>query len=136
MEGDPDAFNSSDLEFEEARPKFARPVGERSIELIIRDAQSDRITTKQTVKSLQYGSGAPGTKAMQALGVARFEKFREKTLGQDLNSVFTGDDVIRFFDGTIGRFSFDYVCFHCESDSDLSPSIQHADQRRRRKNQD
>lgn len=71
-----DLQNSSDMEFEPAPSKSlgTRP-GQASITKIIQDVQNDRVSSNQTVKQLQYGHGAPGTRQHQELWVGRFNAF-------------------------------------------------------------
>ena len=81
--------------------KLATSRGKASIELIIKNAKSDRIISKQTVKQLQFGHGAPGIRDHQSLWVARFNAFREYILKESLKDAFTGDHLIRFFDNIL-----------------------------------
>lgn len=99
-------FNSSDVEFEvPSVSKQAAYRGQASIDQLVKHAQSDRLTSKRTVKQLQFGHGAPGTRAKQSLWIRRFNAFRQHTLKQSLDTPFTGDDMLRFFDAIIGTFS-------------------------------
>ena len=67
-----DDFNSSDIEFEPpANDKGAKKRGEASIAAIIANAASDRISLKKTVRTLQFGRGAPQTMKNQQLWVQR-----------------------------------------------------------------
>lgn len=95
--------SSSDVEFEPAPTKSKGPRGQASIARIIEEADTDRLSSKRTVKQLQFGHGSPGTRANQDLWIQRFNTFRQVTLKQSLAQPFTGDDVIRFFDVIIGK---------------------------------
>ena len=100
-----DDFNSSDVEFDPpAETKQAYSWGQDSIELLLANAESDRLSTKRTVKQLEYGHGAPKTKGHQTRWLRRFHSYRENTLKQSLTTPFTGDDIIRFFDAIIRKF--------------------------------
>ncbi|KAK3718658.1 hypothetical protein LTR37_004875 [Vermiconidia calcicola] len=96
-----DDFNSSDIEFEPAAPKLNANAGKASIQRIIEDAASDRLTSKKRVKQLTFGHGAQFTRYKQSLWVKRFEAFREHALKQDLDRPFAMDDVIRFLDSVL-----------------------------------
>lgn len=105
MNGDLDVYqNSSDLEFEPPPSKTSgRDPGQASIAQIIQNASNDRLTTKRTVKQLQFGCGAPGTRVQQELWVNRFNAFQEFTLKKPLTEPFNGDDLLRFFDSVTGK---------------------------------
>jgi len=115
-----DDFNSSDIEFETVVKKGKRKRGERSIQAIIEHAEEDRISSKRTVKTLEFGKGAPGTIAISHLWVQRFTAFREYTLRQSIEKPFSGDDLLRFFDSIISKLkpnirgkvapSSEYIC--------------------------
>lgn len=76
-----DVQNSSDIDFQPAIPKTSgRHVGQASIASVIEHAAEDRTTSKKTVKQLEFGHGAPGTRLIQELWVTRFNKFRQCTL--------------------------------------------------------
>ena len=94
-------INSSDLEVEPAPRKDKYKRGEASIAMIIEQAANNRVSSKKTVKQLQFGKGAPGTQVTQHLWVRRFNAYRTSTLNQLLEKPFTGEDVIRFFDSII-----------------------------------
>ena len=101
-----DNLNSSDFEFDE--PIQKRPntfPGQQSIQQIVERAQEDRYKSKRTAKQMQYGTGAPGTRYLQSLWAARFEAFRKNVLNQDIETGFSGDDLIRFFDSILGVWS-------------------------------
>ena len=99
---DGDDFDSSDLDFEQDGPR--RPnLGQASIEKIIASAQEDRLSSKRTVRQLDWHATAPGTSSARSLWVQRFEAFREHALHQNLKDPFTGDDVIRFLDSIMGN---------------------------------
>lgn len=101
-----DDFDSSDIDFGEPDiDPSDRSIGQKSIDAIIANATQDRITSKRTVKHLQFWHGAPSTRAKQKLWVKRFEAFREHTLGNDPTVPFTGLEVIRFFDSIISKMS-------------------------------
>jgi hypothetical protein len=101
-------LNSSDLEFEAPAIDKRNPTaGQASIDAIIANAASDRITSKKTAKQLQFGRGAPGTRDHETLWVRRFEAFREHALKQDITVPFTGEDLLRFFDSIIGTLLVD-----------------------------
>lgn len=68
-----------------------------------RQANNDRISSKRTVKQLEFGHGAPGTGALQELWVERFNAFRQHALKKSLDEPFCGDDVLRFFDSIISK---------------------------------
>lgn len=96
-------FNSSDLEFEPpTTSKQAAFRGQASIDLIIKNAHADRISSKKTIQQLEFGHGAPSTRAHQTLWINRFNAYRQHSLKQSLSTPFTGDDMLRFFDATIG----------------------------------
>jgi hypothetical protein len=97
-----DELDSSDIDFGPAVDKRNSTAGRASIEAIIANAASDRITSKRRAKQLQFGRGAPGTRYTQNLWVLRFEAFREHVLQQDVTVPFTGEDFLRFFDSIIG----------------------------------
>ena len=96
-------FNSSDIEFEPAPTKGYSNLGNRSIKDIIAHAAEDRISSKKSLKALQFGSGAPGTILTAYRWVERLNAFRQSTLHQNIDRPFTGDDLIRFFDSIIGK---------------------------------
>lgn len=98
-----DDINSSDMEFGPPPTTKAFPRGQASIAQIIENASNDRISSKKTVKELQFGAGAPKTLQAQQLWVQRFEAFRIHSLKQSTANPFTGDDLLRFFDSIIGR---------------------------------
>ena len=65
--------NSSDIEFEAAPiniNKQAAYRGQASIDQLIQDAQSDRLTLEQTVVQLQFGHGAPHTQPFRMRSLA------------------------------------------------------------------
>lgn len=95
--GDPD-IDPSDLS-----------IGQKSIDTIIANAKEDRIASQRTLKRLQFGHGAPSTRAEQKLWVKRFEAFREHTLGNDPTIPFTGPEVIRFLDSIISKVPLSLV---------------------------
>jgi hypothetical protein len=100
-----DDFNSSEVEFEPRAvdPRYLR-AGQKSIDAIIAGATADRLSTKRTVQQLQFGTtGAPGTRYLQNLWVNRFNAFRQESLRQNTTTLFTGDDLIRFFDAIISK---------------------------------
>ena len=74
-----------------------------SVEPLIGDAETDRITSKRTIKQLQFGHGAPKTQESQSLRATRFNAFRQHTLKQSLKTPFTGYDLVRFFDAIIRK---------------------------------
>ncbi|KAK9333621.1 hypothetical protein V1520DRAFT_331267 [Lipomyces starkeyi] len=89
-----DDFNSSDIEFEPAVSKnLGRQPGRASIARIIEASDIDRLTSKRAVKQLQFGHGAPSTRAQQQLWVERFNAFRTQTLKQSLSVPFPGEPV-------------------------------------------
>ncbi|MCJ1264769.1 hypothetical protein MMC22_004644 [Lobaria immixta] len=59
------------------------------------------ISSKKTVKQLEFGSGAPSTRLAQELWIGRFNAFRQFTLKQSLDKPFGGDDLVRFFDAML-----------------------------------
>jgi hypothetical protein len=113
---DEDDFRSSDLEFEPAPPKRNPRAGAASMELLREEAFNNRIISRQEVKGLQFGKGAPGnvslaclaqsntiltvrflgTRAIQDLWTNRFDIFRQGTLHQSLHTPFTHLDMERF----------------------------------------
>ena len=97
-------FNSSDVEFEPppVDPRRLR-AGQRSITAMIAEAGSLRMSTKRTARELDFASGAPGTRAGQTLWVNRFDSFRTEVLRHNLETPFTGEDLVRFFDAIIGK---------------------------------
>lgn len=101
---DSDNFNSSDVEFEvtASEKPSGRLFGQASIDLIVQHATEYRLTSKKTVKQLQFGHGAPSTRQQQSLWITRFEAFRTHSLKQSVDLPFTGEDLIRFFDTIIG----------------------------------
>ena len=104
MDDGSDILNSSDMEFEpEPSKRSNRHPGQASIDQIIQAASEDRLTSKRTAKQLEFGRGAPGTRAKQELWVARFNAYRQYTLKKSLSEPFTGDDVLRFFDSIINK---------------------------------
>jgi hypothetical protein len=104
-----DDFNSSDIEFEPpANNKGAKKRGEASIAAIIANAASDRISSKKTVRTLEFGHGAPQTMKNQQIWVRRFNTFREVTLRKDIHIPFTGDGLLRFLDSIIGKIKPGY----------------------------
>lgn len=102
---DPD-FHSSDVEYEPAvsKRKEFEFAGKASIDRMVEDAPKDRVTSKRTVKQLEFGRGAIGTRYQQALWVNRFEHFRKDTLKQSLDVPFTCDDMLRFLDSILGEY--------------------------------
>ncbi|TAQ88753.1 hypothetical protein B7494_g2950 [Chlorociboria aeruginascens] len=100
---DPDVFNSSDIEFDPVPSKSRQYLGQRSIQDIIKHAAEDRLSSKKAIKSLQFGTGAPGTLDIAHRWVNRFNAFRQLTLRQDIGLPFTGDDLLRFFDSIVGK---------------------------------
>lgn len=68
-------------------------------------APEDRITTKRTVKQLEFGHGALRTQAIQTLWVTRFNAFWELTLQQSVAQPFCGDDLLRFLDAIIAKIT-------------------------------
>jgi len=90
-------FNSSDLEFETPQTE-RRTRGQESIDRMIERASEFRISSKRTVKQLQYGSGVPSVREQEDRWIARFESFRRDVLGQVLTTPFTSADLIRFLD--------------------------------------
>ncbi|KAK9246717.1 hypothetical protein V1506DRAFT_505362 [Lipomyces tetrasporus] len=102
----PEDFNSSDVEFEPAPSKASgRRPGQASIAKIIEEASNDRLSSKRTLRQLQFGHGAPGTRENQELWVERFNAFRRFTLKQSLDEPFNGDDVLRFFDSIVSKIT-------------------------------
>lgn len=100
-------FNSSDLDFssdDDLQPARHK-IGQASIDKIIADADQDRISSKRTLKKLQFGGAAPMTHYTQSLWVARFNAFRERSLHQSPDTPFSGADMIRFMDSIIGKVS-------------------------------
>ena len=73
------------------------------VELLIENAETDRITSKRTIKQLQFGHGAPKTPESQSLRVIRFNAFRQHILKQSLKTPFTRDELVRFFDAIIRK---------------------------------
>ncbi|KAG6368010.1 hypothetical protein INS49_002210 [Diaporthe citri] len=63
-------FNSSDLEFDDnpipAAAGYRRP-GQASINKMIANTRQDRISSKKTIKQLQFQAAAPSTQKFQAL---------------------------------------------------------------------
>ncbi|KAI9793441.1 MAG: hypothetical protein M1816_000335 [Peltula sp. TS41687] len=55
------------------------------------------------LSKLEFGNGAPSTRATQDLWVGRFNAFREFTLKKALTDPFSGDDILRFFDSIISK---------------------------------
>jgi hypothetical protein len=98
-----DDLNSSDIEFEPAPSKGRSNLGKQSIEDIIAHAAEDRISSKKSIKTLQFGSGSPGNIQNTLRWVKRFNAFRQYALRQNVDLPFTGDDLIRFFDSIIGK---------------------------------
>ncbi|KAL8675342.1 MAG: hypothetical protein Q9168_000299 [Polycauliona sp. 1 TL-2023] len=92
---------SSDEEFilnpEEirARARYAN-LGAQSIDRLVDNAVEDRSASKHVDKLQHFSHGAPGTQNEQNLWINRFENFRTVTLGQDLKTPFTVNDIIRF----------------------------------------
>ncbi|KAK9315813.1 hypothetical protein V1524DRAFT_414929 [Lipomyces starkeyi] len=92
------------VEFEPAvKNNSERQPGRASIVQIIEASEVGRLTSKRTVKQLQFGHGLPGTRAQQQLLVERFNAFRTHTLKQYLSVPFSGDDILRFSDSIIGK---------------------------------
>lgn len=99
-----DEFNSSDVEFgSPENDKRSYLIGQDSIDSIIENSARNRLASKKTVKQLQFGHGAPGTREKQDLWVRRFNSYRQHTLRQDPSVPFTGEDLIRFFDSIISK---------------------------------
>jgi hypothetical protein len=84
-------------------PYGAKRPGQASIDQIVQHAIDDRLSSKRTIKKLQFGYGAPRTIESQTLWIERFNAFRTHTLKQSLDTPFTGDDILRFFDCIIGK---------------------------------
>lgn len=103
----PPDFNSSDLEFSDDErvrgPNYRRP-GQASIDLMIANAEQDRISSKRAVKKLQFTAAAPSTENEQSLWVNRFNTFREHILNQSTDVPFTGTDMIRFLNTIISMY--------------------------------
>lgn len=80
---EPTEIDSSVMEFEQEGPpaKKRKPAGAAGIMRIMASSTVDRLSSKRTVKELEYGRGAPGTRAAQHLWVGRFNAFREHTGG-------------------------------------------------------
>lgn len=95
-------FNSSDIEFGDDDVADHPRYGQASIDLMIADAAKDRISSKKTVKKLQFQASAPGTVQAYGLWTRRFEAFREHVLHQSTDVPFTGEDMIRFLDSIMG----------------------------------
>ena len=91
-------FNSSDIEFEPAPSKGHSNLGKQSIKETIAHAAEDWISSKKSIKTLQFGFGAPGTIHTAHRWVERLNAFRQSTLRQNIDLPFTGDDIIHFFD--------------------------------------
>ena len=107
-------MGSSNTEFEPpANNKRANPPGSASIQLIIENAETDRVNFKRTIKQLQFGHGAPETRESNSLWVTRFNAFRQHTLKQSLKAPVTGDDLVRFFDAIIRKLELDLLRVHC-----------------------
>lgn len=133
-------FNSSDVEFEAAPSKNTGRPGLASIARIVQDAESDRLTSKRTVKQLQFGRGSPGSRYDQELWVGRFNVFRQVTLHQSLDEPFTGTDVIpslykvltdrvgedliRFFDTIIDKIKPGYKGKPAPSDQVVNKGVK------------
>ena len=59
-------FDSDDLQFSEVElPERNSKAGQKSIDQIFDRAAADRISSKRVVKQLQFGRGAPSTRAHQ-----------------------------------------------------------------------
>jgi hypothetical protein len=101
---DVEDLNSSDIDFGEpaSNNPTGRCFGQASIELIVQHAAEYRLASKKTVKQLQFGHGPPRTRQQQSVWTTRFEAFRIHALSQSLDTSFTGEDLIRFFDTIIG----------------------------------
>lgn len=112
--------DSSEWEFEEeeqpARKKRFDTAGEASIAKLIEQGDANRHSSKQTVRNLKWGSGAPSTRRVQDLWVNRFKAFR-KSISQGPEKPFTGDDVIRFFDSIIRKST------RADTSSELLPTL-------------
>lgn len=108
-----DILNSSDVEFDLDPGKKSwsgsRNPGQASINLITKNAAQDRLSSKKTVKSLQFGHGAPATRRAQELWVAWFNAFRTHTLKKSLKDPFSGDDMVRFLDAIIGKLRTSHI---------------------------
>ena len=76
---DPDDFNSSDVEFEEAPKPFAN-AGRASVQAMIENATADRIASKQFVKQLSDVRGSRQTQYLRTLWATRFEAYYGDTL--------------------------------------------------------
>ncbi|KAK9486020.1 hypothetical protein V1527DRAFT_482434 [Lipomyces starkeyi] len=109
-----DNFNSSGIEFEPAVSKNSgRRPGRASIAQIIEASDIEGLTSKRTVKQLQFEHGSPSTRAQQQLWAERFNAFQTKTL-KSLSVPFTGDDVLRYFDSIIGKLRMDFASSQME----------------------
>jgi hypothetical protein len=113
-----DDLNSSDIEFgpPEVSKQTTTTAGQTSIDDIIANAASYRLTSKRRLKQLEFGHGAPSTQYSQSLWVRRFNTFRQHALKQDITIPFTGDDIIRFFDTMIGKL-LTYIVILMDIDS-------------------
>jgi hypothetical protein len=61
-------FNSSDVEFEPAVSKRpAKRAGQASIDEIVKNAAQDHVSSKKTVRQLQFRHGALSTRREQLL---------------------------------------------------------------------
>ena len=97
-------LHSSDLEFEPAPSKASgKNPGLASITQMVADAENHRISSRRTVKQLEFGNETPGTQLVQEMWIGRFNAFRQFTLKQSLDEPFTGDDLIRFFDTILDK---------------------------------
>lgn len=102
-------FDSSDVEWDNESIAPSKNAsgdynpGEASIVAMLADAESDRLKSKKTVKTLEFGHGSPSTISIQALWVNQFNAFRKHTLKHSLEKPFTGDDILRFFNVIIDK---------------------------------
>ncbi|OQD77494.1 hypothetical protein PENDEC_c002G00680 [Penicillium decumbens] len=95
-------FNSSDVEFEPPpREARGRGRGQASIDAIRARADELRVSTKRTVKQLEFSAAAPSTRLHNERWANRLNMFRQEVLHQDLDTPFTGNELVRFFDAMI-----------------------------------
>ena len=93
--------SSSDSDIEPAVPEQFAQLGKQSIEAIVASAETLRLSSEQTIKTLKFGRGSPNTQAEQYRWKNRLDAFRQSVLKQNIRRPFTGDDIISFLDSII-----------------------------------
>lgn len=77
-----DGFNSSDIDFSEPADKRGR-IGTKALASIVEHAETDRLLSKKTVKTLKDVRNAPSTTTARAYWFTLFKMFAKMTLGID-----------------------------------------------------